>query len=172
MRTDTFKIEGHEYRVHHDGDWTGGAEIVRPDGTSVRLPAALLRAIGARLFCSRALAAVEEALDGIDREVSRGGAEPSPTITYPEQKPPPTHPVQFVRGTAGLVLRGLTKGGEYASAEEFSASVSPLDALVLAADGRVVSDYGHACEAEARGAVPFTWYHYTSPNPSRTSDPG
>lgn len=93
MHTDTFKIEGHEYRVHHDGDWTGGAEIVRPDGTSFRLPAALLRAIGARLFCSRALAAVEAALEGIDRDVSR---EPSPTITYPEQKPPPGHTVQFV----------------------------------------------------------------------------
>lgn len=99
MHTDTFKIEGHEYRVHHDGDWTGGAEIVRPDGTSVRLPAALLRAIGARLFCSRALAAVEEALDGIDREANCGDG---PTITYPEQKPPPGNPVQVVRGSVDL----------------------------------------------------------------------
>ena len=46
-----------------------------------------------------ALGAVGDALEAIARKL----AGPSPAITYPEQKPPPSHPVQFARGTAQAV---------------------------------------------------------------------
>ena len=47
-----------------------------------------------------ALGAVGDALEAIARKL----AGPSPAITYPEQKPPPSHPVQVVRGLSGSFL--------------------------------------------------------------------
>jgi len=52
MHTSTFKYDGKEATVHHNGDWSGEAIIVLGNGTLIRreihLPCALLLAIGHR----------------------------------------------------------------------------------------------------------------------------
>lgn len=73
------------------------------------------------------------------------------------------HTCEPVSDTPPVVLSGLVKGGEYASAEEWCDDTGLLDVLAVSADGRIVSDYNQACEAEARGALPITWYRYETP---------
>ena len=68
-----------------------------------------------------------------------------------------------VHDTPPVILAGLVKGGEYATVDEWLDSGS--ETLCIAADGRIVSteDNEDALAAEARGALPITWYYYEAP---------
>ena len=65
-----------------------------------------------------------------------------------------------IHDTPPVVLSGLVRGGEYASAEDWAAGVDIAHALCLAADGRIVAVWRDARASAARGALPITWYTY------------
>ena len=65
-----------------------------------------------------------------------------------------------VHDTPPVILAGLVKGGEYASVAEWAKNVTGDAVLCLSADSRVVCWAGDVRAAEARGALPFTWYRY------------
>ena len=67
-----------------------------------------------------------------------------------------------IHDTPPVVLAGLVRGGEYQSAEDFyNRSLRGPWCLFVAADGRAVGDSVRGFEAaEARGALPITWYRY------------
>jgi len=100
-------------------------------------------------------------LVGIYRHPSREAAERADTMCAPDFEC--EHGDTEIHDTPPVVLSGLVKGGEYASAEDWCDNIGPLEVLATAADGRVVSDYDDARSAEARGALPITWYRYEAP---------
>ena len=64
-------------------------------------------------------------------------------------------------GAPPVILAGLVKGGEYASAADWAKGLGASgEMLWIAADGRVVCGHYGAALAEARGALPITWYRY------------
>jgi hypothetical protein len=64
MHTLTKIVDGVEYRVHHNGDWSGEAIVVVPGPVGGRiefkLPGMLLRACGREAALQEAVAAIEE----------------------------------------------------------------------------------------------------------------
>jgi hypothetical protein len=61
-----------------------------------------------------------------------------------------------------VVLSGLMKGGEIQTVDDWHPNMLDTLCVCVAADGRYVPDRLSAIEAaEARGALPITWYYYT-----------
>jgi hypothetical protein len=67
-----------------------------------------------------------------------------------------------VRNTPPVVLSGLVKGGEIATAAEYEMSPTLPRHFVLLVDasGRVVADRAGVGRALRMGAFPLTWYRY------------
>jgi hypothetical protein len=69
-----------------------------------------------------------------------------------------SHTCEPVSNTPPVVLSGLVKGGEYATAAEFRDG-NPREALCVSARGRIMSTASDADDA----TFPLTWYRYEEP---------
>lgn len=95
---------------------------------------------------------------GVYRHPSREAAERADRMCAPSHEAESAD--TEIHDAPPVILGGLVKGGEYATVDEWLDSGS--ETLCIAADGRIVSteDNEDALAAEARGALPITWYYY------------
>lgn len=69
--------------------------------------------------------------------------------------------VHAIHDTPPVVLSGLVKGGEIRTVDDWHPNMLDTMCVCVAADGRYVPDRLSAImAAEARGALPISWYHY------------
>lgn len=69
MHTLIRTVDGVEYRVHHNGDWSGEAIVIQKhvngEHSELTLPGELLRACGREAALEDAVCAIEKALEAI-----------------------------------------------------------------------------------------------------------
>lgn len=97
-------------------------------------------------------------LVGVYRHPSREAAERADRMCAPSHEAESAD--TEIHDTPPVVLAGLVRGGEYASAEDWEENTAAREVLCLAANGRIVIDRDSALAAEDRGALPITWYTY------------
>ena len=94
---------------------------------------------------------------GVYRHPSREAAERADRMCAPSHEAESAD--TEIHDTPPVVLAGLVRGGEYASAADWA--IAPAGCVCIDANGRVVSRSLVAFRAaEARAALPITWYTY------------
>ena len=99
-------------------------------------------------------------LVGVYRHSSREAAEQADRMCAPSHEAESAD--TEIHDTPPVVLSGLVRGGEYATAAQYESapSLPRRFVLLLDATGRIVSDRAGVGRALRTGAFPLTWYRY------------